>query len=165
MNTSTEGTRKCDFCEEEISYYSRRCPYCGSLLKPPELSADYASDYASSPVGDDFQIERDRVNEEIPAGADANQAANENYSNHMYSVYKPLSNAMKVFLTSIAVIIPGIGQLIGIIAAIVFLNSGHDGDRRSFGVALLVASVIFFILSGILMFFMLIAVFTQRIGY
>ncbi|HOJ10173.1 MAG TPA: hypothetical protein PK733_06225 [Clostridiales bacterium] len=56
-----------------------------------------------------------------------------------------LSNGMKVFLTVIASIIPGLGQVIGIIIAIVFMNSEEDPDRRSFGVALLVSSVIIFV--------------------
>lgn len=60
----------------------------------------------------------------------------------------PLGNGMKVFLTILFTIIPGIGQLAGIITAIVFMNS-TDQDRKSFGVAILVASLILFVLSCI----------------
>lgn len=59
-----------------------------------------------------------------------------------------LTNGMKVFLTSIAAFVPGIGQLVGIIAAIVFMNSEGDTDRRSFGVSLLIASLILFVLQS-----------------
>lgn len=56
-----------------------------------------------------------------------------------------LGNGMKVFLTVISTI-PWIGQLIGIISAIVFMNSEYDTDRKSFGLALLIASVVLFVI-------------------
>lgn len=60
-----------------------------------------------------------------------------------------LSNAMKVFLTSLSNFIPGLGQLIGVIMAIVFMNSEGDTDKRSFGLALLVNSIIVFVIWAI----------------
>jgi hypothetical protein len=59
----------------------------------------------------------------------------------------PLSNGMKVFLTVLFTLLPGIGQLAGIITAIVFMSSEGDSDRKSFGVALLVNCVVLFMLS------------------
>ena len=59
----------------------------------------------------------------------------------------PLSNGLKVFLTMLFTLLPGIGQLAGIITAIVFMSTDGDNDRRSFGVAILVASLAMFILS------------------
>ncbi|MCX7708559.1 MAG: hypothetical protein N2484_01790 [Clostridia bacterium] len=73
------------------------------------------------------------------------RSANPNWMN--VPERKPLSNGMKVFLTAICTIIPGLGQLIGIILSIVFMNSEEDPDRKSFGVALLVASLIIFVFS------------------
>ena len=70
----------------------------------------------------------------------------------------PLSNGMKVFLTVICTIIPGLGQLVGIIAAIVFMNSDDDSDRRSFGVSLLVASLVMFVFACIGCFILVIAI-------
>ncbi|MCX7923377.1 MAG: zinc ribbon domain-containing protein [Clostridia bacterium] len=64
---------------------------------------------------------------------------------------KSLSNGIKVLLTVIATAIPGLGQLIGVIAAIVFMNS-DDRDKKSFGIALLVASLVLFVLSCIFYF-------------
>lgn len=58
-----------------------------------------------------------------------------------------LSNAMKVFITVISSIVPGLGQIVGIIIAIIFMNSEDDVDKRSFGVALLVSSLILFIIA------------------
>ncbi len=62
---------------------------------------------------------------------------------------KPLGNGMKVFLTALSTF-PWIGQLIGIIAAIVFMNSEYDADRKSFGVALMVSSLTFFVVDSCL---------------
>ena len=60
-----------------------------------------------------------------------------------------LTNAMKVFITTICNFIPGIGQLVGVIIAIVFMNTEGDTDKRSFGVALLVSSIVVFVLWSI----------------
>lgn len=63
--------------------------------------------------------------------------------------HTPLSNGLKVFLTALFILIPGIGQLAGIITAIVFMNSEGDSDKKSFGVALLVLSLILFVFACI----------------
>lgn len=65
------------------------------------------------------------------------------------SVKPSLTNAMKVFITTICNFIPGIGQLVGVIIAIVFMNTEGDTDKRSFGVALLVSSIVVFVLWSI----------------
>jgi len=62
---------------------------------------------------------------------------------------QPLSNGLKVFLTVLFTLVPGIGQLAGIITAIVFMSTEEDSDRRSFGVALLVSNLILFVLACI----------------
>lgn len=58
----------------------------------------------------------------------------------------PLTNELKVLLTSITVVLPGLGQIIGIICAIIFMNAVDDQDRQSFGKALLVTALIMFVL-------------------
>lgn len=77
----------------------------------------------------------------------------------------PLSNGLKVFLTLLFGVVPGLGQLAGIITAIVFMNSEDDPDRKSFGVAILVASLVMFVLSCLSCFlvFMVIGM-TQSTG-
>jgi hypothetical protein len=77
--------------------------------------------------------------------------------NYNSGIKEPLSNGMKVFLTVLFTVLPGIGQLAGIIAAIVFMNSEGDSDRKSFGVALLVASLVMFVISCIGCFILVIA--------
>lgn len=71
---------------------------------------------------------------------------------------KPLSNGTKVFLTSISTVL-WIGQLVGIIAAIIYMNSEYDADRKSFGVALMVASLIFFVVESCLGCFIAMGIF------
>lgn len=78
-----------------------------------------------------------------------NQYVPYSQSNSNYEKRKQLSNGIKVLLTAIAVAIPGLGQLAGIIAAIIFMNAEGDSDRKSFGVALLVASLIIFVFACI----------------
>lgn len=72
---------------------------------------------------------------------------------------KAISNGLKVFLTVIASVIPGIGQLIGIISSIIFINMDDSRDKKSFGVALLIASIVMFALNFL---FYLILVVTIR---
>ncbi|HHW48020.1 MAG TPA: zinc ribbon domain-containing protein [Clostridiaceae bacterium] len=64
---------------------------------------------------------------------------------------KNLSNGLKVFLTIFCTILPGLGQLVGVITGAIFLAS-EDADKRSFGRALLIASLIFFVISFFVFF-------------
>jgi len=72
--------------------------------------------------------------------------ANRNYAGYNDSK-SSLTNGMKVFITVISSVVPGLGQIAGIILAIIFMNSEDDVDKRSFGVALLVASLILFVIA------------------
>ncbi len=85
--------------------------------------------------------------QETSDGAFSSRATVQNYSRYKANtqVDSPLGNGMKVFLTVISTI-PWIGQLIGIIAAILFINSDYDRDRKSFGTALMISSLILFVL-------------------
>lgn len=65
---------------------------------------------------------------------------------------KTLSNWTKVMLTSLSVLLPGIGQIVGIILGLVFVANDRDADRRSFGAALITVSVIAFIIAAIFWF-------------
>lgn len=62
---------------------------------------------------------------------------------------QPLTNGLKVFLTALTVLMPGVGPIIGIICAVVFMNSEVDADRRSFGQALLITALAIFALACI----------------
>lgn len=163
----SNANKKCSYCGEEIPAEAGRCPFCGSLL-------DVVVDIDSTPLNTLEQPVYTFVNDAeeqdasgtnvsepseniplpaaqpgIPAGHQPAQprvpAPQPSYS----SAKNPLSNGMKVFLTLLFSFIPGAGQLAGLITAIVFMNTDDDPDRKSFGVALLIAMLIMFVLSCI----------------
>ena len=68
---------------------------------------------------------------------------------------KNLSNGMKVFLTVFCTVFPGLGQLVGVIIGAIFVAS-EDPDKRSFGRALLIVSLIFFVISFIAYFMIIV---------
>jgi hypothetical protein len=140
LDINSSDKKKCVYCGEEIPAEAGRCPYCGSLLEikvdESELTIMPVEETEQQPVTKESEIMHvDKQVEVTPA----------NINNYK----KPLSNGMKVFLSILFTVIPGIGQLAGIITAIVFMNTEDDADRKSFGVALLIASIIMFVLSCI----------------
>lgn len=75
-------------------------------------------------------------------------------------VKKPLGNSLKVLFTVICTIIPGFGQLAGVIIGILFMNSEDEksgADKKSFGLALIIASIVVFILTCIFWLIVLVA--------
>lgn len=106
-----------------------------------ESDEGIASDSRQEIIASEEQI---ILNDIDQVSADTCQSSDSNLSADIMK--KPLSNGMKVFLTTLCAVIPCLGQLAGVIAAILFLNS-DDADRRSFGAALLVSSLIVFVIS------------------
>lgn len=152
--------KNCDYCGEEIKANLRRCPFCGSLLKLERNrheKAGEADETGRELINIDFGANANTgVNTGLNVDINTDTNTNKNVGTDvdvdvnvdMYTQTKDsLSNGFKVFLTVISTVIPGFGQLIGIIASIVFMNSEDDSDRRSFGVALLIASSIMFVIS------------------
>lgn len=102
-----------------------------------------------------------------PSEAEVNNddASEINYNSNSYRPYnpdeiknnlippapRPLTNAIKVALTAVCVMVPIIGQFVGLIMSIIFMNSDEElkdsDDRRSFGLALLIACVIAFVVT------------------
>lgn len=177
------GKSKCTFCGEEISYDSRRCPYCGSLLetRAPSFKPDIPVSEGYKMEGSknilenttlvqdskfDSVMETASSQKEVPQ-IKADYSSGNEMRNSGFAAEIPrtgmdrhrLSNGMKVFLTALCTVIPGLGQLIGIIAGIIFMNAEGDEDRKSFGLALLIASLIFFVLSSIFSFVLIIGLF------
>jgi hypothetical protein len=171
-------TRSCSFCKEEISMGLRRCPYCGSLLdeiKQESLESGPDNQKFSSD-GDAAQMYMEQNDdgtivikecEDISTCESKDKTEFEGLKNitqtqeipkstYVNSPKSSLSNGLKVFLTVISTIIPGIGQLIGIIISVLLINS-DDADRNSFGVALMVSSLLFFLISCILAFIVIVA--------
>ena len=165
MDSNDSNLKKCNFCNEEIPVGTRRCPYCGSLLevlvdedafgisevKPSGEASGDMPEVNEAPDADAAEVKEDM---DKTAFIPVNDGS---YPRPSYKgatgprEYKrpPLGNGLKVFLTVIFTLIPGLGQLAGIITAIVFMNTDDDPDRKSFGVAILVASLIMFVLACI----------------
>lgn len=66
---------------------------------------------------------------------------NKNFDNNF------MGNWAKVILAALAVFIPGIGQIIGIIVGLVFISNDINADKRSYGAALVTVSLVVFIIS------------------
>lgn len=134
-----DNHKNCAFCGMEIPSETGRCPYCGSLLDVKE------------------------VNDEEPVQSIQNSYQQDHRTPFDDGSPKtPLSNGLKVFLTVLFTVVPGFGQLAGIITGIIFMNSDDDTDRKSFGVALLVASIIMFVLSGIGFFLLILSFYMSQ---
>lgn len=137
--------------EEEPSVRDRET----STTVNDEEAAEYKVNQQDKPDDKTDDMEDDKTEDKpnfevIPAPNTGNDyRQNNGIPTYGGSNRKPLSNGLKVFLTILFTVIPGIGQLAGIITAIVFMNADDDADRKSFGVALLVASIILFVLSCI----------------
>lgn len=132
--------RKCTYCGEKIDENVGRCSYCGSLTDK-NIENDKEKNESDSSIRDNeatIQENEQPVNSSFQKGWYPSQLAHEK---------NQLSNGLKVFLTILSVVVPFLGQLAGIIIAIVYMNTSDDQDKRSFGIALLIASLVFFILS------------------
>lgn len=138
MDSNDSSLKKCSFCNEDIPAGTGRCPYCGSLLEVL--------------VNEDASEVKDNIEKTNYISGNAGGYTGPSYKGGSgYKEYQrqPLGNGLKVFLTLVFALIPGLGQLAGIITAIVFMNTDDDPDRKSFGVAILVASLIMFVLACI----------------
>lgn len=123
--------KNCSYCGEEIPANAGRCPFCGSLL---DMYVDPEA----------IKVKARRQDGDMGSGND--------------SVGKrPLGNGWKVFLIMLFTLPTGLGQLAGIITAIIFMNADDDADRKSFGIAILVASLVMFVIACIAWFILIIA--------
>jgi len=134
--------KKCEYCGELIHVNTRRCPFCGSIVSEVPLEIIKAEEDPSN-VG---ELTTNNNEKEQPF---VTQTGFTSEVRDNQVPQKPLSNAMKVFITVLACIIPGFGQLIGIIVAVVFMSDEADSDRRSFGKALMIASLVIFVVISI----------------
>lgn len=161
MDGKDTNLKKCNYCGEDIMFYLRRCPYCGSLLTQAEGS-NVSGTIQDNSLNDDSDGEICQSAEKtVP---EVTQPAY-NYRTGQNMAPHSLSNGMKVFITIISVTIPGLGQLAGIIIALLLMNTENDPDRRSFGTALLMASVIFFVVSSLLILLILLILFARQVVY
>ena len=178
MNTGNINNMECGFCGEDIEAGSRRCPYCGSLQEVKHdvsrsAQRDLFTAHHNEGLNDRLSNNSEPDNDDVNTGLDTSLSENMNSNKPVIdnsSKLRPetaahasyeaegrtnsISNSVKVLLTILCTVIPGLGQLAGIIISIIFINSDND-DKRSFGTALMIGCLIVFILSFILFFLLL----------
>jgi len=162
------GMKKCNFCDESISADARRCPYCGSLLEIKINKFEFLADTnTQKPVSTIVNDSTSFVQSCAIYSADTRKDVRQPSMGAVLdgNNKKGLGNYMKVFLTVICTVVPGIGQLAGIIIAIIFMNTEDDTDRRSFGLALLIASLIFFVISCLACFMIILASSMSQVSF
>ena len=171
LSSQDEKSFVCPFCGYEMERKSKRCENCASILDMSEENNDsdnfLVEDEPEKAVSEDtptvnqkeeLNIENTHFESESNESNVEKQPLNYQTFNTEYTsnillppARRPLTNADKVLLTTVFVMIPVIGQFIGLIRAIMFMNSGEElkdcEDRRSFGLALLLACVIAFVIT------------------
>jgi hypothetical protein len=141
LEINETAMRKCSFCGENIEIDLGRCPYCASLQNVKIDSVEEKFDHKTETILN---------NSPKQIGENLKREKRE----------KPLGNGFKVLITMICTVIPCFGQLVGIIAGIIFMSSEDEiygADKRSFGLALLIVNIIMFILSSAFWFLILLA--------
>jgi hypothetical protein len=143
LENTNNQKKKCTYCGEEIDANAGRCSLCGSLV---DRNAYADTDENKNEIKTIVNEDKQRNEQPISSFSYSNNFQNIPVS-QAPELNNKLSNGMKVFLTVLSVAVPFLGQIAGIIIAIVYMNSNDDEDRKSFGMALLLASIIFFVLS------------------
>lgn len=142
MDTTEKNNKSCLSCGEGILAEARRCPYCGSLqntgTEAVEPEPSQAAVESAAPA--DEETVPDVHNHEVKRDPQYNELLKDT------PVIKKMSNGMKAFILTLCTIIPGFGQVAGIIVSIVLMNS-EDNDRKTFGKVLLIAMLLVFLLS------------------
>lgn len=144
MDNIYNQKKRCIYCGEEIDENAGRCPTCGSLADKSVI------DGIEEKINDSNTVVLDEIPQNIEKQVKnySPNVSNTNIpENQPYQPKSKLSNGLKVFLTALSVAVPFLGQIAGIIIAIVYMNTSDDEDKKSFGTALLVVSLVFFILS------------------
>jgi len=154
--------RNCPYCGEEIEANLTRCPYCGSLLGITSSSTGTPSAFDTPSATVNLSAaDASASNGTSSVYGTQSSADTTSVSGTSSAIfYSPtLGNGVKVFLTVISSVIPGLGQLIGIITAMIFMSYENDPDRRSFGISLLIASIVLFVLFFMFCFFIAVIIY------
>lgn len=162
------GNKKCEFCGEEIHINSRRCPFCAGIQK--EIPSENEDLNASAPDNEVRGISLEKQEEQFENLEEKKESAirytGPSVNNYENVQAEPmLSNGLKVILSVISSVIPGVGQIIGIISAIIFISNEQDLDRKSFGKALLTSSLVMFgVWSMWIIFLFIVAISSQGLN-
>lgn len=160
--------KKCEHCGEQIHIRSKKCPFCNEVVAevPVEVEENVQThDNIETDGNTETKVnEQEEVNEISTEGAfdefKKNSELKENINfavgngepkdyvykaevRHSIEYVKPMSNWFKVFISAFCTF-PIIGQLIGSFLGVYYVTN-EDNDRKGFGKALIVLSVVMFL--------------------
>ena len=154
--------KKCEYCGEEIHINTRRCAFCNSIVRevapeefqiPPtpieESKGNEEQGQLINQPKESYDFCKDKEENRLVSANHVTYGENGSKESHQY---KPLKNGFKVLFAALSAYPPGIGQLVSVIAAIIFM-ADDDADRKSYGSALLTSSLIFFMIWIFLIWF------------
>lgn len=146
--------KKCQNCGEKIHARTLKCPFCNSPVdenaevyndEDENATTQVQQDSSERESFDDKVSSKDpKIDLAIGAKDDVKDYVYKAEVRHSIEYTKPLSNAMKVFLSAFTTF-PLMGQVIGGFFGVFFLTY-EDNDRKSFGKSLIVLSIIMFLM-------------------
>jgi hypothetical protein len=146
----------CKYCGEPLEYDATRCKYCGSRLQ----TWGYGGDSGESSYYGDQRLQYQNVADLKQAYAGA--ASGLENSPVIEAQSKSLGNGVKVLLTVLFSVIPVVGQIAGIISALILMSSKDNRDKSSFGLSIFVSSIVMFVISCIVCYLLLLAYITLK---
>ncbi|NLP46978.1 MAG: zinc ribbon domain-containing protein [Epulopiscium sp.] len=118
----------------------RFCRNCGKLLEDNQSYCSFCGKMV------DTEKEVEIISSEDNSLTSFQKETSQPYKSMItHHIVPPLNNWIKVLLSIMVPVIPGLGALIGIIVGILFMTK-EDKDRKTFGKALLTISIIFILL-------------------
>jgi hypothetical protein len=142
--------KKCEHCGEKLHVRTRKCPFCNSIVPEdaPVITDDEEINTKEQKDSEKIVTDKDSETKETIIGNIMDQEDIKDYVykaevRHSLEYTKPMSNALKVFITAFATL-PVFGQVIGAFFGVLFLTY-EDNDRKSFGKSLIVLSIIMFL--------------------
>lgn len=159
----------CENCEAKLHFRTQKCPICNTILtEASKIVNDEAITEKNETLGNNYDITisdeikentteiktetltQDQPTENITSKP---EEPNQNMKDYIYKAEvhhsleytEPLSNLIKVLLTTLTALFPMMGQLIGLFFGI-FFSTYDDRDRKSFGKALIILSIIMFMI-------------------
>lgn len=145
------GYKKCEHCGEKLHIRTRKCPFCNSIVPEdaPVVADDEGINIKEQEGRQEIVMDKDKETRETIIEDDIEKEDIKDYVykaevRHSIEYTKPMSNALKVFITAFATL-PVFGQVLGGFFGVFYLTY-EDNDRKSFGKALIVLSIIMFLL-------------------
>ena len=160
--------KKCEHCGEQIHIRSKKCPFCNEIVAeiPEQVEEEIVESKNNIEETEANQVEtseteaKEKTSEEFLDEFKKNSELKENVNfavgnsepkdyvykaevRHSIEYVEPMSNWFKVFISALCTF-PIFGQLIGSFLGVYYVTN-EDNDRKSFGKALIVLSIVMFL--------------------